>query len=82
MMLQTPKLTRLNFIWEHFEKTFFLTLDLSLNLYFLYLVRSKLIANGLTKYWTLYNFNVVIIGISTSMDALLLGLMSLPNSYE
>ena len=81
-MQGTPKITRLNFIWEHFEKTFFLVIDLALNLYFLYLVRSRLISRGLAKYWRLYNFNAAIIMVSTSMDILLLGLMSLPNTYE
>jgi hypothetical protein len=81
-MQDKPRITHLNFIWEHFEKTFFLVVDLALNLYFLYLVRSRLISRGLTKYWRLYNFNAAIIMVSTSMDILLLGLMSLPNTYE
>jgi hypothetical protein len=72
----------LNGIWERVEKSIFLLLDLGLNLYFLYLVRTRLIAKGLTKYSRLFNFNVVIIVVSTSMDILLLGMLSLPNSYE
>jgi hypothetical protein len=72
----------LNFVWEHVEKSIFLVIDLGLNMYFLYLVRSELIAQGLTKYWMLFNFNVGIILLSTSMDILLLGLQSLPNTYE
>jgi hypothetical protein len=72
----------LNYVWEHIEKSIFLVVDLGLNIYFLYLVRSELIAQGLTKYWPLFNFNVGIILLSTSMDILLLGLQSLPNTYE
>ncbi|KAL4924117.1 uncharacterized protein BDV17DRAFT_275448 [Aspergillus undulatus] len=72
---------RLNIIFEHAEKSFFLVVDLSLNLYFLYLVRYRLIADGLSKYWTLYRFNIVFVVISTIMDALLLGLLSLPNQF-
>ncbi|KAL2825831.1 hypothetical protein BDW59DRAFT_161497 [Aspergillus cavernicola] len=71
----------LNFIFENVEKSFFLIVDLGLNLYFLYLVRYRLIADGLNKYWTLYKFNIGFVAISTTMDALLLGLLSLPNQY-
>ena len=72
----------LNLIWERVEKAFFLLVDLGLNLYFLYLVRTRLIANGLTKYMRLFKFNAAIVFVSTSMDVLLLGLLSLPNPYE
>ncbi|KAL3462500.1 hypothetical protein BJX64DRAFT_288402 [Aspergillus heterothallicus] len=73
--------TDLNFIFENVDKSFFLVLDLALNLYFLYLVRYRLIADGLNKYWVLYKFNIAFVAISTTMDALLLGLLSLPNQY-
>jgi len=72
----------LNHYWERVEKCIFLLLDLGLNFYFLYLVRSNLIAQGLTKYWPLFNFNAGVVLISTSMDILLLGLQSLPNAYD
>jgi len=71
----------LNNAWERVEKGFFLLLDLSLNLIFLYLVRSRLISGGLSKYWRLYNFNAGIVVVSTCMDILLLGFLSLPNQY-
>ncbi|KAL2803267.1 hypothetical protein BJX63DRAFT_437126 [Aspergillus granulosus] len=71
----------LNFIFENVEKSFFLVVDLALNLYFLYLVRYRLIADGLNKYWVLYKFNIGFVAISTTMDALLLGLLSLPDQY-
>ncbi|KAM5349556.1 hypothetical protein ACJ41O_006061 [Fusarium nematophilum] len=77
----TPFQVRLNLIFEKAEKSFFLVIDLALNLYFLYLVRFRLIADGLSKYWRLFNFNAGMVLISTSMDILLLGFLSLPNPY-
>jgi hypothetical protein len=71
----------LNMIFEKAEKSFFLVVDLGLNLYFLYLVRFRLIADGLTKYWRLFNFNAAIVFVSTSMDIFLLGFLSLPNPF-
>jgi hypothetical protein len=72
----------LNHIWERVEKTLFLLLDAGMNVYFLYLVRSNLVSKGLTKYTPLFNFNAGIVVISIAMDAVLLGMLSLPNSYE
>ncbi|KAH6888507.1 hypothetical protein B0T10DRAFT_529528 [Thelonectria olida] len=77
----TPAQVHLNIVFEKAEKSFFLLVDLALNLYFLYLVRYRLIADGLTKYWRLFNFNVGMVVISTSLDALLLGFLSLPEPY-
>lgn len=72
----------LNHIWERIEKSIFLCVDLGLNVYFLYVVRSQLIGKGLTKYWRLFHFNAAIVFVSVSMDLLLLGLLSLPNPFE
>jgi hypothetical protein len=72
----------LNHIWERVEKSLFLLLDAGLNIYFLHLVRSNLIAKGLTKYWPLFNFNAAIVLVSIALDIVLLGLLSLPNTYE
>ncbi|PKS08176.1 hypothetical protein jhhlp_005452 [Lomentospora prolificans] len=77
----TPAQVSLNHAFEKAEKSFFLVIDLALNLYFLYLVRFRLIADGLTKYWTLFKFNVGIVLVSTSMDILLLGFLSLSDPY-
>ncbi|CAI6099702.1 hypothetical protein V2G26_007420 [Clonostachys chloroleuca] len=77
----TPTQQHVNVVFEKAEKAFFLVIDLSLNLYFLYLVRSSLIANSLDKYWRLFNFNAGMVFISTSMDILLLGFLSLPDPY-
>lgn len=70
-----------NLVFEKSEKSFFLIIDLALNMYFLYLVRYRLIADGLDKYWRLFNFNAGMVFISTSMDILLLGFLSLPDPY-
>ena len=78
----TSSAVHLNNVWERVEKSFFLLIDFGLNLCFLYLVRFRLIADGLTKYWRLFHFNAAIVCVSLSMDALLLGMLSLPNPYE
>ncbi|KAI1343252.1 hypothetical protein F5Y15DRAFT_228836 [Xylariaceae sp. FL0016] len=70
---------RINNIWDRTEKCIFLVIDASLNAHFVYLVRTRLIANGLTKYKRLFRFNVVMIFFSVSLDIVLVGLMSLPN---
>src|ERR1700759_4020769 len=81
-MLTNDTYVKLNYVWEHVEKSILLVVDAGLNFYFVYRVRSELIAQGREKYWVLFNFNIAIILLSTSMDILLLGLLSLPNKYE
>lgn len=58
----------INNIWDRIEKGLFALVDLALNLYFIYLVRSSLINYGLRKYVLLYRFNLFIIIISIGMD--------------
>jgi hypothetical protein len=77
----TPEQIRLNFVFEKIEKSFFLVVDLALNLYFLYLVKSRLISAGLTKYWRLFNVNVGMVVICLVLDALLLGFLSLSDPF-
>ncbi|KAG5984590.1 hypothetical protein E4U55_004141 [Claviceps digitariae] len=77
----TEEQKHLNDIFEKVEKTFFLLVDLGLNLIFLYLVRFRLISHGLSKYWLLFKFNCVLVCLSTGMDAALLGMLSLPDPY-
>ncbi|KAH7016564.1 LOW QUALITY PROTEIN: uncharacterized protein B0I36DRAFT_377954 [Microdochium trichocladiopsis] len=77
----TPSQIHLNLVFEKAEKSFFLVIDLGLNASFLYLVRFGLIAHGLGKYWRLFNFNAGMVVVSTSIDILLLGFLSLPNPY-
>ncbi|KAF2492268.1 hypothetical protein BU16DRAFT_542174 [Lophium mytilinum] len=71
----------INNVWDRAEKIIFLFIDLALNGYFLWLVRSKLIQRGLTKYKPLFNFNASIIVASLAMDVLIVGMMSLPNTF-
>lgn len=58
----------INEIWDRMEKAIFCLIDASLNLYFVYLVRSRLISNGLTKYSRLFKFNLFMIAVSMSLD--------------
>ena len=68
----TPTYMRINKIWDRAEKVIFAVVDVGLNMYFIYMVRSKLVANGLTKYTMLYRFNLIMIAISLSLDVSLL----------
>ncbi|KAF5661214.1 hypothetical protein FDENT_13565 [Fusarium denticulatum] len=70
-----------NNIWDRIEKGIFAVIDLALNFYFVYLVRSSLISYGLTKYVVLYRFNLVMVIVSISMDILIIGSMSLRNTF-
>ncbi|PVI03670.1 hypothetical protein DM02DRAFT_612114 [Periconia macrospinosa] len=70
-----------NEIWDRAEKVVFALIDGSLNAYFIYLVRTKLIENGLTKYMPLFWFNIMMIFISLSLDIILIGMMSLRNGF-
>ncbi|KAF5661917.1 hypothetical protein FHETE_8197 [Fusarium heterosporum] len=69
----------INKVWDRIEKVLFLLIDAGLNLYFIHLVRSRLIANGLTKYTRLFHFNLAMIAVSISMDVILIAMMSLPS---
>ncbi|KAJ4315875.1 hypothetical protein N0V84_008144 [Fusarium piperis] len=69
----------INIIWDRTEKAIFLIVDLGLNLYFIYLVRSRLIAGGLTKYWQLFHFNMVMVFVSVTLDCVLMGATFLPS---
>ena len=57
-----------NEIWDRIEKTIFLLVDAALNLYFIFLVRTRLIDNGLTKYMPLFKFNMFMVVVSMSLD--------------
>ncbi|KAM5341881.1 hypothetical protein ACJ41O_014912 [Fusarium nematophilum] len=70
---------KVNNVWDRVEKGIFLVVDAGLNFYFIHLVRSRLIANGLTKYNRLFRFNLGMIAVSMTMDVLLIAMMSLPN---
>ncbi|CAG9990608.1 unnamed protein product [Clonostachys byssicola] len=57
-----------NHVFDRTEKVIFALIDLCLNVYFIYLVRSTLIAYGLTKYVLLYRVNIAMILVSMTMD--------------
>lgn len=58
----------INEIWDRIEKGIFLLVDAGLNLYFIFLVRTRLIANGLMKYMPLFKFNMFMVAVSMSLD--------------
>jgi len=57
-----------NDIWDRGEKVCFLVFDVAINLYFVNRVRTTLIENGLTKYQTLYWFNISMITFAILLD--------------
>ncbi|KAI0009650.1 hypothetical protein F4779DRAFT_627681 [Xylariaceae sp. FL0662B] len=63
-------------IWDRTQKVIFLIIDASLNGVFIYIMRTQLIENGLTKYKPLFRFNTCIIFFSISLDVVQIGLMS------
>jgi hypothetical protein len=77
----SERYVHINAIWDRIEKCIFLIVDVSLNAYFMYLVRKQLISLGLDKYKPLFRFNACIIVVSVSMDILLITMMSLPNNF-
>ncbi|OAA74753.1 hypothetical protein LEL_08334 [Akanthomyces lecanii RCEF 1005] len=77
----SPRAVQLMKTIERAEKAFFLMLDMGLSLIFLYMVRFRLISLGLVKYWRLFYFNIAAICLSTTMDALFVGMLSLPSPY-
>ncbi|KAL7276801.1 hypothetical protein RUND412_000187 [Rhizina undulata] len=71
----------INDVWDRCEKVIYLFVDAILNWYFIRVVRSRLIHQGSSKYNRLVKFNVRIILLSLSMDCLIIGTMSLNNSF-
>lgn len=67
--------------WDRCEKGIYLLVDGALNFYFIHLVRTNLLMTGLTKYKTLVQFNMSIIGLSLGMDVLIISMMSLNNTF-
>ncbi|KAK4054109.1 hypothetical protein OIV83_001134 [Microbotryomycetes sp. JL201] len=67
--------------WDRTEKAIYLAVDLCLNLLFIKTVNDRLIAQGLERYRPLLNFNTRLIVVSIAMDALIIGMMSLANSF-
>ncbi|KAK0743444.1 hypothetical protein B0T18DRAFT_468744 [Schizothecium vesticola] len=69
---------RANAVWDRIEKCLFLLVDLALNVKFMWLIKSQLIAQGLTQYKRVYRFNLLMVGVSISLDVAIIALMSLP----
>jgi hypothetical protein len=63
-----PTWIHINNVWDRCEKCIFLIVDVWLNIYFMRLVKSKLIAEGLDRYKQVYRFNVALVFISISLD--------------
>lgn len=59
---------RINDVWDRIEKSIFAVIDMSLNVYFMCLVRSKLVASGLRRYDIVWKHNVFMVFISISLD--------------
>ncbi|KAK7432144.1 hypothetical protein QQZ08_001435 [Neonectria magnoliae] len=77
----SEKYIAINNIWDRVEKVIFAIMDAILNFYFIWVVKKRLIANGLHKYNRLYQMNLFLVGISIALDILLICMMSLPNSF-
>ncbi|KAI9738839.1 MAG: hypothetical protein M1834_008346 [Cirrosporium novae-zelandiae] len=77
----SEKYITLNNIWDRCEKVIYLIVDAALNFYFIYIVKEKLVAQGLSKYKPLVRFNILIIGFSLGMDVMIIGTMSLHNTF-
>ncbi|KAG5797373.1 hypothetical protein H9Q69_003614 [Fusarium xylarioides] len=75
------KYIHVNEIWDRMEKVLFAIMDAALNFYFIWVVKQRLVANGLQKYTRLYHMNMFLVAISIALDILLIGMMSLPNSF-
>ncbi|KAH6632238.1 hypothetical protein F5144DRAFT_593039 [Chaetomium tenue] len=75
----SPTIVHVNEIWDRIEKALFAAVDMAMNLYFMWLVKSKLVSNGLTQYNLIYKYNMVTVCLSMLLDGMLIGFMSLPD---
>lgn len=62
-----------NDIWDRCEKVIFGIMDAALNFFFIYTVKQRLVANGLTKYTRLYQANLVLVTLSIILDVNIMG---------
>lgn len=72
---------RINHVWDRVEKVLFMLIDAGLNVYFMWLVRRNLIANGLDKYKTLFWTNAALDAISVFLDLAIILSMSFRNPF-
>ncbi|KAH6856176.1 hypothetical protein B0I37DRAFT_333459 [Chaetomium sp. MPI-CAGE-AT-0009] len=75
----SPTFIHANEIWDRIEKGLFALVDMAMNGYFMWLVKSKLVSSGLTKYNLVYKYNLVMACVSVSLDILLIGIMWFPD---
>ncbi|KPV77665.1 uncharacterized protein RHOBADRAFT_9657, partial [Rhodotorula graminis WP1] len=68
-----------NKIWDRF--VVYLIVDAFLNWHFVRVVKARLVQNGLDRYRPLLRMNQRLIILSISMDVLIIGMMSLPNTF-
>ncbi|GAA5825720.1 hypothetical protein JCM5353_005247 [Sporobolomyces roseus] len=71
----------INAIWDRVEKCIYLVVDAALNYLFMHTVNQRLVNQGLERYRPLVKFNRNLIWISMGCDVMIIGLMSLPNSF-
>ena len=77
----SDKYIEINKIWDRCEKIIYLIVDAFLNWHFVRVVKARLVQNGLDRYRPLLRMNQRLIILSISMDALIIGMMSLPNTF-
>ncbi|KAH6648402.1 hypothetical protein BKA67DRAFT_594025 [Truncatella angustata] len=68
---------RANDIWDRTEKAIFAMVDVALNCFFIWTVRTNLINAGLAKYKPLYQFNILMVCVSVSLDVCYASVVSL-----
>ena len=59
---------RAKHVWNPIERSLLAVMDLCLNGYFMWLVKSKLVACGLTHYKTVYRYNLAMVCFSMSLE--------------
>ncbi|KAH6686216.1 hypothetical protein F5X68DRAFT_232380 [Plectosphaerella plurivora] len=65
---------------DRVEKSLFTVLDASLNILFIYLVRTKLVKSGLVRYMNLFYFNIAMVIVSVSLDVAVVAMVSVRQS--
>ncbi|KAL1727459.1 hypothetical protein EV714DRAFT_253864, partial [Schizophyllum commune] len=72
---------RTNKWWDRVEKVIYLTIDMSLNSYFILTVKRRLVSYGLKRYDALVRYNAYIAVVSCAMDVFIICMMSLKNDF-
>ncbi|KAL1663146.1 hypothetical protein GGF50DRAFT_116317 [Schizophyllum commune] len=72
---------RTNKWWDRVEKVIYLTIDMSLNSYFILTVKRRLVSYGLKRYDALVRYNAYIAVVSCTMDVFIICMMSLKNDF-